>query len=158
MIIEHPCSCYVLGRSGTGYVLLPHTYPALLIDRRKTTAILYKMLWIERNFQITSGGSMRPRQVFVTKSAVLAEKVEEYFCKMLESLAMSNKTPEVLKEIAQARKHYEQCNGLVDKDEDSDLHTTLPGKFSDLQDEHFPLFLTFDRVSFRPVCAVMITY
>ena len=130
-----------------GVCFIASHIPALFIDRRKTTAMLHKMLWIERNLQITSGGSMRVRQVFVTKSAVLAEKVQEYFCKMLESLGMSDKTPEELKEIAQARTHHEECDGLVDKDEDSDLHTTLPGKFSDLKDDHFPLFITFDRVS-----------
>ena len=97
---------------------------------------------------------MRLRQIFVTKSGVLAEKVQEYFYKMLESLGMSNKTPAELREIARARKH-EQCDDdLVDKDEDSDLHTALPGKFSELPDEHFPLFLTFDRVSCS-ACAVM---
>lgn len=100
---------------------------------------------------------MKERQIFVTKSGVLAEKVQECFYKMLESLGMSNKTPEQLREISRARKHEQWGDDLVDKDEDSDLHTTLPGKFSDLQDEHFPLFLTFDRVSCS-ACAVMMNH
>lgn len=119
--------------------------------------MLYKMLCIERRLQMYSGGSVRTRQIFVTKSGVLAEKVQEYFYKMLESLGMSNKTPEELREISRARKHKQCGDELVDKDEDSDLHTTLPEKFSDLQDEHFPLFLTFDRVSCSS-CALMTNY
>ena len=129
------------------YISSPGIVRIFYIHCRKTTAMLYKMLWIERSFQINSGGSARARQVFVTKSGVLAEKVQEHFNKMLESLGMSSKTPQELKEIALSRKR-EESGDLVDKDEDTDLHTTLPGKFSNLQDEHFPLFLTFDRVSY----------
>ena len=157
MIIEHPFSCYVLGRSGTGYVFIASHALVLHISCRKTTAMLYKMLWIERNLQMNSGGSLMARQIFVNKSGYLAEKVQEYFDKILESLGMSNKTQEELREVAQARKREQCSDDLVDKDEDPDLHTTLPGKFSELQDEHFPLFLTFDRVSCA-VCAVMMNH
>lgn len=72
---------------------------------------------------------------------------------MLDSIEISNKSPKELKEIALSREH-KPCADLVDKDEDADLHApTLPGKFSDLQDKDFPLFLTFDRVS-RPVHSI----
>ncbi|KAK2462120.1 hypothetical protein APHAL10511_006583 [Amanita phalloides] len=128
-IIDHPFSCYVLGRSGTG----------------KTTAMLHKMLWIERSFEIGTDGTTKARQMFVTQSSVLADKVKEYFNKMLESLGMSNKSPEELKAMAQAQK-YNEFDDLVDKDEDFDLNSSLPSKFSDLRDEHFPLFLTFDHL------------
>jgi len=109
--------------------------------------MLYKMLKIERDSQNNSGGSMRIRQIFITKSGILAEKVQEHFNTMFDSLEISNKSPTELKEIALSREH-KPCNDLVDKDEDTDLHApTLPEKFSDLQDKHFPLFLTFDHVS-----------
>ncbi|KAF8624782.1 hypothetical protein AX15_005672 [Amanita polypyramis BW_CC] len=129
-IIEHPLSCYVLGRSGTG----------------KTTAMLHKMLWIEKSFQINGDGAIKARQMFVTKSGVLAEKVQEYFNKMLESLGMSNRSAQELKAIAEDRKRKQRNGDLVDKDEDYDLNTTLPTRFSDLRDDHFPLFITFDQL------------
>ena len=111
---------------------------------RKTTAIVYKMLWIEQSCYINSGGSTRARQIFITKSAVLAKKVQEHFNKIFESLGISNKSPEELKIIAQSSREREH-DGL---NLDADLHVTLPGKFSDLRDEHFPLFLTLDGVCF----------
>lgn len=117
-------------------------------DCRKTTAILHKMLWIERSFQINSGGTINARQMFVTQSGVLAEKVQEYFNKMLESLGMSSKSAQELKAIAEERKRRLINEELVDKDEDYDLNTALPARFSDLRDEHFPLFITFDHVHY----------
>ncbi len=80
-IIEHPQSCYVIGRSGTGYVrifcrLYSLTHAHLI---RKTTTMLFKMLLVERTFQLMESDLPRPRQVFVTKSRMLAKKVQEYF-------------------------------------------------------------------------------
>ncbi|KAF8641227.1 hypothetical protein AX17_000861 [Amanita inopinata Kibby_2008] len=129
-IIEYPFSCYVLGRSGTG----------------KTTAMLYKMLWVERSFQMNSEGMVKPRQLFVTQSNVLAKKVQEYFNKTLESVGMAAKSPLELKSVAKSRRSRENHDVLCDKDEDDDRHSPLPSKFSELQDEHFPCFITFSRL------------
>ncbi|KAG5646925.1 hypothetical protein DXG03_002001 [Asterophora parasitica] len=131
-IIEHPYSCYVLGRSGTG----------------KTTTMLFKMLWIERTFQMNTQDMTKPRQIFVTKSRVLAGKVEEYFLKLLESLKTASQSPEELKKLVAARKkaQSEDEDNLVDMDDEDNWRSDLPVKFSELQDSHFPLFLTFDHL------------
>ncbi|KAG5636544.1 hypothetical protein H0H81_007674 [Sphagnurus paluster] len=130
-IIEHPHSCYVLGRSGTG----------------KTTTMLFKMLWIERTFQLNNQDLVKPRQIFVTKSRVLAGKVEEYFLKLLESLKTASQSAEELQKLVQAKKkaQAEEVN-LVDIDDEDDWRGDLPSKFSELQGIHFPLFITFDRL------------
>ncbi|RXW14070.1 hypothetical protein EST38_g11783 [Candolleomyces aberdarensis] len=133
-IIEHPHSCYVIGRSGTG----------------KTTTMLFKMLGIERAYaqQSEISSVARPRQIFVTQSRVLATRVEEYFSKLLQSLAAAKKSKEELKEIAEQKKFQEEGDiTLYDVEDDVvNRKAGLPQKFSLLQGEHFPLFLTFERL------------
>ncbi|RDB28998.1 TPR and ankyrin repeat-containing protein 1 [Hypsizygus marmoreus] len=129
-IIEYPHSCYVLGRSGTG----------------KTTTMLFKMLWIERAFQLNSDNMPKPRQVFVTKSRVLAGKVEEYFLKLLDSLKTSSQSPQELQKVIKARKTQLVEDNLVDLDDEDHWRGDLPCRFSDLLDSHFPLFITFERM------------
>ncbi|KAI5991381.1 hypothetical protein EDC04DRAFT_2587409 [Pisolithus marmoratus] len=128
-IVECTTSCYVLGRSGTG----------------KTTTMLFKMLGIQRAWQLHSEGSgmPRPRQLFVTKSAVLANKVEEYFVKLLESLSLAGCT---LEELARL-KSRNTFRRLVDNDDVPAARSGIPPRYSELEDHHFPLFLTFDRLA-----------
>ncbi|KAH6917671.1 hypothetical protein BKA70DRAFT_1139349 [Coprinopsis sp. MPI-PUGE-AT-0042] len=134
-IIEHPFSCYVLGRSGTG----------------KTTTMLFKMLGIERAYAIQSGqfeDACKPRQIFVTQSRVLATRVEEYFAKLLESLAAANKSRKELKAIAKKRdSQNEEPSFLFDADDDVTWKASLPDKYSLLEDKHFPLFLTYEKLA-----------
>lgn len=117
----------------------------LSIDR-KTTTMLFKMLGIQRAFENFTGAMNKPRQVFVTQSRVLAVKVEEYFTKLLDSLATGNKTKEELAEMIKSKRQQQQDEGLVDIDDDQNWRPDLPSKYSELRDEHFPLFLTFDKV------------
>ncbi|PBK60035.1 hypothetical protein ARMSODRAFT_898604 [Armillaria solidipes] len=126
-IIEHPKSCYVIGRSGTG----------------KTTTMLFKMLLIERTFRLMASDLPHPRQVFVTKSRMLAMKVQEYFAKLAGSLAMASHPPADLTNLPTAPQ-YQADLGLVDVDDIVDWRTDLPAKYSELEERHFPLFITFD--------------
>jgi len=109
--------------------------------------MLFKMLWIERTYQLNSDCIAKPRQIFVTKSRVLAGKVEEYFLKLLDSLKVSFQSPQELKKIAAHKGTEPKEDNLVDFDEDECWRADLPSKFSGLQDSNFPLFITFDRVS-----------
>ena len=126
-IIEHPSSCYVIGRSGTG----------------KTTTMLFKMLGIQRTWEQYPDMWPKPRQVFVTQSRVLATKVEQYFAKLMSSLEVAVYPPEELREMG---KVIEQEIELVDQDDNEQWRSDLPKKFSELSDKHFPLFITYDRV------------
>ncbi|KAF8554534.1 hypothetical protein OG21DRAFT_1462307 [Imleria badia] len=125
MIVECKSSCYVLGRSGTG----------------KTTTMLFKMLGIQRAWEMRSSDMSRPRQIFVTKSGVLATKVQEYFTKLLESLALAGYSLEDLKRM-QARNTE---SGLFDRDDEG--RADVPQKYSALEENHFPLFVTFDQLA-----------
>ncbi|KZP15183.1 P-loop containing nucleoside triphosphate hydrolase protein [Athelia psychrophila] len=127
-IIQHPSSCYVIGRSGTG----------------KTTTMLFKMFLVENgSTMLGDKNSPKPRQLFVTQSRMLAGKVEEYFAKLMEALATARYS---LEELAILAKSHREEAGLVDLDDQANWRNDLPGRFSELQDEHFPLFITFDRL------------
>ncbi|KAG6867452.1 hypothetical protein C0993_002572 [Termitomyces sp. T159_Od127] len=105
------------------------------------------MLWIERTFQMNSGDVHKPRQIFVTKSRVLASKVEEYFTKLLESLKVTSQSPEDLRKLVLAKRNNQvDDDNLVDLDDEDKWRSDLPRKFSKLQDSDFPLFLTFDHL------------
>ena len=144
-IVECKTSCYVLGRSGTGYGVWTLARTSVTDwSLSKTTTMLFKMLGIQRawEMEVSGSGMPKPRQIFVTKSSVLATKVEEYFTKLLESLALAEHSPEDLKRM-QARSTEP---GLVDAD-DTD-RADIPQKYSLLEEKHFPLFVTFDKVIF----------
>lgn len=125
-IIYHPSSCFVVGRSGTG----------------KTTTMLFKMLGIERTSQKLGGNKVR--QIFVTQSRVLAERVEEYFNNLIQSCASGSQTTEELEWRAAKRRELEK--NLMELDEEDDSSSNLPDRLSELEDKHFPLFLTFDKL------------
>ncbi|KAG2048322.1 hypothetical protein BDR06DRAFT_962830, partial [Suillus hirtellus] len=109
----------------------------------KTTTMLFKILGIQRAWEMSAVDMPKPRQIFVTKSRVLATKVEEYFMKLLESLALAGYT---LEELAKMKARSVQ-EGLVDLDDLPESQMNIPMKYSELEDKHFPLFLTFDRLA-----------
>ncbi|KAF9230368.1 hypothetical protein BU15DRAFT_69253, partial [Melanogaster broomeanus] len=129
-VVDCKASCYVLGRSGTG----------------KTTTMLFKMLGIQRAWETEMSGTMpKPRQVFVTKSRVLALKVEEYFTKLLESLALAGYSLDQLKQMKD--RNTMQVEGLVDPDDVPEDQSGIPMRYSALEANHFPLFVTFDKLA-----------
>ncbi|KAI0641195.1 hypothetical protein C8Q79DRAFT_920041 [Trametes meyenii] len=130
-IIEHPHSCIVIGK-----------YPPVT---RKTTTILFKMLGIERSWETSGEGMERPRQLFITQSRVLAEKVEEYYEKLQQSLATAKCSPAELKEIA-AKGRQRRRQRLVNADEQVFLRSDLPQRYGDLEDAHYPMFLTYEHL------------
>jgi hypothetical protein len=116
--------------------------------------MLYKMLSIERAQELRAEeeGVPKIRQLFVTKSRTLAEKVEEHFVMLMASLSIGCKSPEELKELARAQKLVQEKEALVDKDDEVDYRSDLPSRFSLLTENHFPLFITFDHVSYFFMC------
>jgi hypothetical protein len=102
--------------------------------------MLFKMLGIQRAWEIQTSGMPRPRQIFVTKSRVLATKVEAYFTKLLESLVLAGYSLGDLKRM-QVRNAE---SGLMDVDDEDQTH--IPLRYSELEENHFPLFVTFDKV------------
>ena len=130
--------------------------PNISFDRifRKTTTMLFKMLGIENSWQQNRElRPNRPRQLFVTQSRMLADKVEEYFIKLLQSLVLASKTEGGISELLKRQKNREEA-GLVDQDEAVNWREDIPQRFSDLEDSHFPMFITFDKVR----CSAYVIY
>lgn len=106
---------------------------------------MVKMVAVERMYhQLKNAGEAiaRFRQVFITQSPVLAEKVEDYYEKTLAFLSAEGS-------IHAEEGTEEGANhdfGLYDRDDEDETRKDLPKAFSELKDEHFPLFITFHHV------------
>jgi hypothetical protein len=100
--------------------------------------MLFKMLGVEQ------ASRKKIRQVFVTQSRILAERVQEYYTKLAASSAAGNRSEGEIKQRATQRSQAEK--ELIELDDEDDTQSGLPRKFSELTDDHFPLFLTFDKV------------
>ena len=90
----------------------------------------------------------KPRQVFVTKSPCLAANVEDYF-KQLMSTFETITHPEAHTADARAEQETEpaeQEEELIGQEYSTRWRSGLPERFSELTDEHFPLFVTYDKV------------
>ncbi|KDN37508.1 hypothetical protein RSAG8_10107, partial [Rhizoctonia solani AG-8 WAC10335] len=120
-VIYYNSACFVLGRSGTG----------------KTTCIVFKMLGIEKMFEWAEEG--RPRQVFITQSPELAQRVQDYYQALVQTDSnQSARSTELATDDNESI--------LADlRDEDVEAFG-LPSRYSLLEDKHFPLFLTFDQL------------
>jgi hypothetical protein len=102
--------------------------------------MLYKMLLIEASSEQSSPETRKSRQLFVTQSRILADKVGEHFAKLLGGYQ-----PAAISENVKAARRADRA--LVDVEE-SDWRADLPKKYSDLQGTDFPLFVSFDQVGF----------
>ena len=105
--------------------------------------MLFKMLGIERTWKQFPEMWDRPRQIFVTQSRVLATKVEEYFSKLMLSVEAASYSSEELHKMS---KNTEKEMEFIDLDDLAHWRSDLPMKFSELTDDHFPLFITYERV------------
>lgn len=107
--------------------------------------MLFKMFSIE-----LSSATQKRRQVFITQSRVLTQRVREYYVRLAESLATGRKNQEETTNITQDTLIEKR---LTDHDEEIHSQSRLPKKFSELTDDDFPLFITFDKVysEFNPL-------
>lgn len=112
--------------------------------------MLLKMLGIQRAWKLYPEMGPKPRQVFVTQSQVLAAKVEEYFVKLVPIFEAAAHSPEEKhttdSNAEQVTDLPEQGGELIGQDYKERWRTGLPERFSELLDEHFPLFITYDQV------------
>lgn len=76
-----------------------------------------------------------------TQSPVLASKIKDYYFKLRQTLDVADLSP---KEIREANKKAQDGEIVLQDQEDS--IDSLPAKWSDLQDKHFPLFLSFEHL------------
>ncbi|KAG9121879.1 hypothetical protein FRC07_001976, partial [Ceratobasidium sp. 392] len=118
-IVNHRGTTIVVGRSGTG----------------KTTALVYKMESINRL-------ATKPiRQLFVTRSPVLAKHVQSTFNRLVCSIDMQLEGTE---EPDETWKILDQS--VAQFDSEVELRKDLPSSFSELNKSHFPLFISFGKL------------
>jgi hypothetical protein len=132
--------CLVAVEQGVSFLSITST-----VDNKssKTTTMLYKMLLVEADYEIAKEEipeTPKRRQLFVTQSRILAEKVEEHFFKLSAGYRPSANADH-------AARAKTSTFALVDIDDELNWRSDLPKCYSELRDEHFPLFVTFDRVS-----------
>ncbi len=97
---------------------------------------MYKMLSIESAWrQYFEVVETKPRQMFVTRSQMLADKVQEAFRKVC-----TNHGGEVMTLDRGTNRN------IFPIQDDNIEWSLMPEKFRDLKEEHFPLFISFDRV------------
>lgn len=113
---------------------------------RKTTVIINKIFGIERAWINSGSVGPRPRQIYITKSPLLAEKVEEDYVGLWFSLDTGSDIPEYVTEHIQRWNSRKKINIFVADSAVGD-RDDLPKRFSELQENHFPLFITMDGVS-----------
>ncbi len=108
--------------------------------------MLLKILGHERGWAAAGdefNGSMgRPRQMFITQSMVLAEKVREAYIKLLASYQSQQQA------LSYTPTGPASGSGLYDADEEAYRSGKHPEKYSDLGDNHFPFFGTVDQVTY----------
>lgn len=108
--------------------------------------IVFKIFGIERAWQNQGCIGPRPRQLFITKSRLLAEKVERDYVGLLYSLSTGQNAPLYVRERIQ-RWNSRRKKVIFNPDDTDGKRDDLPKKFSELRDGDFPLFLTMDAVS-----------
>ncbi|KAH7338006.1 hypothetical protein B0J17DRAFT_768225 [Rhizoctonia solani] len=127
-IVRHHGTSIVIGRSGTG----------------KTTALIYKM---RANAQLgaRSDELRQTRQLFVTRSKVLTQHIARNYQGLIDSSEIANKSTRELEDMRKVNQKY-QNRELVEYDNSVDFRVDLPRRFSELKDNHFPLFVSFDKL------------
>jgi hypothetical protein len=107
--------------------------------------MLFKMLSVERAWEMSQATLRKPRQIFLTKSPVLAARVGEYFLKLQTTLKTADMSKDEL--LRTSKRSTESVPGMVMHVQDmNSLEDDLPSSFNELKDDHFPLFTTFEKV------------
>lgn len=110
--------------------------------------MIFKMLLVELTHPVSQ---RRPRQVFITKSKFLAQKVGEYYETLTTSISRASMTFEQLKKHAESNnidtvEEEEDDSRLENVERDQSWRADLPSRFSELEEKHFPLFITYDTL------------
>jgi hypothetical protein len=111
--------------------------------------MLFKLLGIQlASRRQQAPGAHKIRQIFLTQSHVLAHRVSEYYSQLVHAAEYSG--------TSAPGAGGEELD-LFELDEEADERPDLPPRYSELKDDHFPLFLTFDQVgknsTLRSLCS-----
>ncbi|KAH9075547.1 hypothetical protein EDB83DRAFT_2312005 [Lactarius deliciosus] len=108
--------------------------PAFFIRRRSSLAEKKVIEFTKSSFVIGRSGT-----------GLLADKVEHDYTNLLFSLSAGPEMPQYVRERIQ-RWNSRRRNKILDLDDAEGTRDDLPEKFSELQESHFPLFITVDTL------------
>lgn len=111
--------------------------------------MLLKMMGIHYAWERCPDLGPKPRQVFVTQSPALKNKVKDYFVKLISPPEATTHSAESENDNREETGRSEEGNGeegLIGGGYGKRWGSDLPEGFSQLLEEHFPLFITFDEV------------
>ncbi|CAG8599954.1 4791_t:CDS:10 [Funneliformis mosseae] len=141
-IINDPSSAVVFGRSGTG----------------KTTCIVFRLLISYLKSQLYKTPSLHidnenfyKRQIFITLNPILCLRVKKYFKQLQKSAELAGETISKAQFIAWKKecgssKTFDD-NNMHEEDDVKKILGEIPNSFRLLTDQHFPLFITYEKFS-----------
>ena len=97
---------------------------------------MYKIIGIEQAWEASGHRVSKPRQMFVTRSRMLADQVWRTVRELHESFGLADMSEQQSASLAVPS----------DQVTDDSPRRLLPRRYSELNDEHFPLFVTIDEV------------
>jgi hypothetical protein len=88
------------------------------------------------------------RQIFITVSPNLCHRIKEYFNRLRESAMLAGKKISMTQFYEYRRKkEEEETDGIDSMFEEGEEKDDIPNIFHELEDHHFPLFITYDKFS-----------
>ncbi|KAH9910900.1 uncharacterized protein BXZ73DRAFT_108389 [Epithele typhae] len=110
------------------YAQLSSKDAAFVFNLEKTTVIVFKMLSMDLASHETD--------------EILVKHVKEYYNKLLRSIEVGRMSEEEVQKLASQRER-ERSEGLFNLDDEVEWVQNAPQRFNALQDNHFPLFLSY---------------
>lgn len=139
-VVQCEESLFVIGRSGELYKVTLRVKLNCLrrLGTGKTSCALFRLLGIEETYKHEP---KKVRQLFVTKSPLLAYKIKDYYLRLSATYGASSLTRQDMAAIK--TKRADDALDLVDA---AEMQNALPPRWSDLNESHFPLFLSFAQL------------
>ncbi|CAG8450090.1 7512_t:CDS:10 [Dentiscutata heterogama] len=149
-IIKYPTSAIVIGRSGTGKTTCI-VFRQIASYLMKSSHKLFKAPSLYNN--VIEESVFNKRQIFVTVSPTLCTRVKQYFNRLRESAMLAEKKMSFTQFYEYIKKKDEENidsnpdDSLIEEDEEEKLLGDIPNSFRQLTDDHFPLFITYEKFS-----------
>ncbi|CAG8567860.1 13873_t:CDS:10 [Dentiscutata erythropus] len=150
-IIKYPTSAIVIGRSGTGKTTCI-VFRQIASYLMKSSQKLFKTPSLYSN--VMQENVFNKRQIFVTVSPTLCTRVKQYFNRLRESAMLAEKKMSFTQFYEYTKKKDEESidnnqpdDSLFEEDEEEKLLGDIPNSFRQLTDDHFPLFITYEKFS-----------
>ncbi|CAG8607873.1 45495_t:CDS:10 [Gigaspora margarita] len=147
-IIKYPKSSIIIGRSGTGKTTCI-VFRLIVSNLMKSSHKIYRTPSLYNN--VIAESVSNKKQIFITVSPTLCIRVKQYFNRLRESAMLAKKKMSFNQLYEYLKKKEEESNQpddtLIEEDDDEKILGDIPNSFLKLTDDHFPLFITYEKFS-----------